>query len=653
MFKKQKLFFGIFASLVAVVFLTITPCMALSIEKLDDYQYKTYDLYIKNYDIEMKVGEDNRVEVKEKLDVHFNKRMHGIYRDLVLRDEVDYGGGNKVKRRAGIYNIDTNERYATEINNDILRIKIGNADTYVSGDKTYTLSYTYDLGEDVLSGVDDFYFTVIPGKWAVPIAQANIKITMPKKFDSTKVNFWSGTWGRGDNEIFDYDVSGLEISGNTNRVIMPGEMVTVRVVLDDGYFVRIPAEQENPWLWILYIIPIATATICFVLWLIYGNDEKVTISSELYPPKDISYVDMAIIDHGNFTQGDVLGLIYSLADRGYLQIEESHKGSAFYFTKLRDYDGNDDIERELLEELFSKKYAPTEAKIKKEEGFDHGLERATSTKLFNIQTGIYRRIRHLAKDKNRLAKYYEDTKAPTVLACILTIVTIMLLGAIFYFATHGGANPLAYVAVFCILALYAILITTGAFLRGVSRIVIIVFISIHSAIFSIVAVALLSSSMMIEQFFFNAMLICIASVIISVIFILSMPKYTNLGLQYYAKVKGYRNNLRDLMRNRNRGLDELGSEYIYSIIPYAFLFGLYYYLANKYRKLDQEKYNDAPIWYISHHKGGFKPKHLSSNITTTYRGGTGHSASGGGGGGFSSGGFSGGGFGGGGGGGGW
>ena len=82
---------------------------------------------IKNYDIEMKVGEDNRVEVKEKLDVHFNKRMHGMYRDLILRDEVDYGGGNKVKRRAGISNIKTSEHYSTETNNGVMRIK-GNFD---------------------------------------------------------------------------------------------------------------------------------------------------------------------------------------------------------------------------------------------------------------------------------------------------------------------------------------------------------------------------------------------------------------------------------------------------------------------------------------------------------------------------------------------
>ena len=647
MFKKQKLFFGIFASLVAAVFLTIAPCMALSIEKLDDYQYKTYDLYIKNYDIEMNVGEDNRVEVKEKLDVHFNKRMHGIYRDLILRDEVDYGGGNKVKRRAGISNIKTSEHYSTETNNGVMRIKLGDANSYVSGDKTYTLSYTYDLGEDVLSGVDDFYFTIIPGKWTVPILLANIKITMPKEFDSEKVNFWSGTWGRGDNEIFDYSVNGLEISGKTNRVILPGEMVTARVVLDEGYFVRVPAEQEKPWLWALYVIPIITAIGCFILWLIYGNDEKVEISSELYPPKDISYVDMAIIDHGNFTQGDVLGLIYMLADRGYLQIEESNKDSSFYFTKLRDYDGDDEIEREVMNELFSKKYAPTEAKLKKEDGFDSSLERAVSTKLYSIQTGIYRKIRPLAKSKERLAKYYEDTKMPTILACILTFIAIISLGAILFFATRGELGLPVYIAVFFILALYAIFITAGAFCRGTARALVITFASIHSVITSIIAIAIFSSTMMIEQFFVNATLTCIASIVVSVIFILFMPKYTNLGLQYYAKVKGYKNNLRDLMRNRNRSLEELGNEYIYSIIPYAFLFGLYYSLASKYRKLDQEKFNEAPVWYISHHSNGFKPRHLGKNITTTYQGGTGHSSSGGGGGGFSGGGFGGGGGGGG------
>ena len=647
MFKKQKLFFGIFASLVAVVFLTITPCAALSIEKLDDYRYKTYDLYIKNYDIEMNVGEDNRVEVKEKLDVHFNKRMHGIYRDLILRDEVDYGGGNKVKRRAGISNIKTSEHHSTETNNGVMRIKLGDANSYVSGDKTYTLSYTYDLGEDVLSDVDDFYFTIIPGKWTVPILLANIKITMPKEFDSEKVNFWSGTWGRGDNEIFDYSVNGLEISGKTNRVILPGEMVTARVVLDEGYFVRVPAEQEKPWLWALYVIPIITAIGCFVLWLIYGNDERVEISSELYPPKDISYIDMAIIDHGNFTQGDVLGLIYMLADRGYLQIEESNKGDSFYFTKLRDYDGDDEIEREVMNELFSKKYAPTEAKLKKEEGFDSNLERAVSTKLYSIQTGIYRKIRPLTKNKERLAKYYEDTKMPTILACILTFAAIISLGAIFFFATRGELGLPVYIVVFFILALYAVFITAGAFCRGAARALVITFTSIHSVFTSIIAIAIFSSTMMIERFFVNATLTCIASIVVSVIFILFMPKYTNLGLQYYAKVKGYKNNLRDLMRNRNRSLEELGSEYIYSIIPYAFLFRLYSSLANKYRKLDQAKFNEAPVWYISHHSNGFKPKHLSKNITTTYQGGTGYSSSGGGGG------FSGGGFGGGGGGGGW
>ena len=71
----------------------------------------------------------------------------------------------------------------------------GMPDATVTGDKHYTISYDYVLGQDVADGYDELYFNIIGDGWDTYIDFVSFTITMPKEFDSSLLGFSTGGYG--------------------------------------------------------------------------------------------------------------------------------------------------------------------------------------------------------------------------------------------------------------------------------------------------------------------------------------------------------------------------------------------------------------------------------------------------------------------------
>ena len=87
------------------------------------------------------------------------------------------------------------KHYEKSTQNSDLILQIGDADTTVTGDKHYTISYDYVLGQDVADGYDELYFNIIGAGWDTYIDFVSFTITMPKEFDSSLLGFSTGGYG--------------------------------------------------------------------------------------------------------------------------------------------------------------------------------------------------------------------------------------------------------------------------------------------------------------------------------------------------------------------------------------------------------------------------------------------------------------------------
>ena len=97
--------------------------------------------YITAYHVDIDVSEDNVLSITEEIDVYFNEARHGIYRTIPTRNEVVRADGSTAVTRAKVRDIYCSEDYEKSTQNSDLILQIGDADTTVTGDKHYTISY--------------------------------------------------------------------------------------------------------------------------------------------------------------------------------------------------------------------------------------------------------------------------------------------------------------------------------------------------------------------------------------------------------------------------------------------------------------------------------------------------------------------------------
>ena len=208
------------------------------------------------------------------IEVYFNESKHGIYRTIPLTNTITRLDGTTNKNRAKISNVKVNDNYTTSIEDGNYKIKIGSASVTLTGKKQYEISYNYNIGKDKSDNYDELYFNIIGDEWDTVIGNITFTITMPKKFDESKLGFSSGSIGSTDSSKITYNVDENVITGSYNGTITHGEALTVRTELPEGYFVN-AGYQAGLSIYLFYIIPVACLSIAIFLWYKFGKDEQV------------------------------------------------------------------------------------------------------------------------------------------------------------------------------------------------------------------------------------------------------------------------------------------------------------------------------------------------------------------------------------------
>ena len=145
--------------------------------------------YIDDYDVTLDVKENHVIYVTEKIKVYYtNSLKHGIKRFIPYNNKyyrkVD-GEQVVTNEKSIIKKISVDSKYTKTKEDGNYILTIGDKNTYVKTDTpyTYTISYIYDAGDDLIDEYDDLYFNIIGTNWDTYISNVKFKIIMPKEFD--------------------------------------------------------------------------------------------------------------------------------------------------------------------------------------------------------------------------------------------------------------------------------------------------------------------------------------------------------------------------------------------------------------------------------------------------------------------------------------
>lgn len=463
---KQKILVGIF--ILIMCFMLLIPNRALAVTPTSEYT-------IQSYNINMIVNEDNTFDITENITAYFNVAKHGIYRKIPLKNSITRTDGTKSNNRAKITDISVSENYTTSNENGYKVIKIGNANSTLTGKHSYTIKYKYNIGKDPLKNADELYFNLIGDQWDTSISNVSFTITMPKSFDKSLLGFSSGNVGSTNSSNVTYSVDGNTITGNTINKLSAGQALTVRLTLPEDYFV---GASSNIDMFSIFVIILCVIFILIAdkLWAKYGKDEQVVETVEFYPPEGYNSAEVGFLYNGSADTKGIISLLIYLANQGYLKIEETEekglfsKSKGFRITKIKDYTGNNECERIFFDGLFKGSRARTinmsrakeimqEAKEQGEKiSFQDALEMSadnydnknsvTASDLYDNFYTTLNRIKSKMNSKENKNKIFESSASGKGKYLILMIIAIFILITVKPVIEYGEAGTLLFALLF-------------------------------------------------------------------------------------------------------------------------------------------------------------------------------------------------------------
>ena len=291
-------------------------------------------LYAEHVNVEITVNEDNSFDITETIEIYFETPHHGIIRSIPTENTVVREDGTSNRNYAVVSEIKCNVDYSTSEEDGSLNIKMGNADEYITGKTRYVLSYHYDIGNDPLVGKDELYLNVIGSEWDYKIKTLTVTIHMPKDFDYSKLGVSHGKYGT-------IDYSGVNQQRIDNDIILhydetlgPYEAFTVRLELEENYFTK----KNNIVSILASIIAPLIAVFAFLKHKAnydeFGKPDPVIDVVEFYPPGDLTPPRMIKVKNGRVSSPSVNALLITLANKGYLTINENNNDFTIYLNPI-------------------------------------------------------------------------------------------------------------------------------------------------------------------------------------------------------------------------------------------------------------------------------------------------------------------------------
>ncbi len=553
-----------------LLIVTIFLLIILSVVGAEDYSIDSFDSHVT-------VTSTGYYDVVEHAQLTFNSPKHGFYRILPISFEID--GESSIKAR--VTKIKASEELNISKSSYSIVMRLGSADYTITGTHDYTISYRYDIGEDRHSDKDEFYYNIIGLDWEVPLEKTTFTIEFPSPINVENISFTSGESGSITNEDVSWaiDDSRTVITGSVG-LLEPGEAVTVKVVMPEGYFDK-RTNFQAIFAPIALILTLLALILAYSWWRNYGRDKNLVIVPRFTPPEDLSPLDAGYIIDGSLDTHDVTSMLFYWADKGSVTIVE--EGKKISFIK-----GAPLVNPSKHEELlFNKFFALGSGGV------------VTEKDLKNDFIKVYAKVQAaIAKNytgEKRLENKQSKTKAQlTFLLGMIPVVTLPLVITLNYVSSFTliiGGIAFGYLIVNSVI--FQVAMSKWHIKKSFSKIMTYLLLLIIFLVVSIVLLILASVATTERTIAMWAVPIALISIFIFSLFTNITHKRSDYGVTKLEEVMGLREFIERVELDELKRMIEKDPEYYYHILAYAIVLGLEKKWAKKFSSFTLE----SPRWY--------------------------------------------------------
>lgn len=559
-------------------------CLAASVCPVSASDTASAGYSITEYDMDVAVHENNVYTVTETIGVLFQDgpvAQHGIYRNIPVVTTLKRTIGDRQVNKthyALITDLEISDMelgdvaYESRRAGNDLEIKIGDPDVAVSGEHTYVIKYKYDVGADNITEFDDVYFNLL-GKWDAVINHFQFTVRMPKPFDRNNVTLYTGD---AQNTDIEYHVVGDTVTGSS-RTALHDEDVTIRILLDEGYFVG-ARQLSNTYVYAAVVV-VCLLTVCSaLLWLFFGRDDKVFPKAIYYPPPGITPADAGYILKGSVSDADMSALVLYWADKGYLDVQQMEDGT-MRFSKRREADaGMQGYEQRIFNKMF---------------------EDREDVSPMVLQFSTAQTVQAAKKDltdgftKNPFRRIFtRKSRVVQALSCLFSGCCIgVFAGVAAYTRTYLVTNFVLFglltMAVYFGLAMITCSVVNRLPRHGNANYVIASF-SVNMVIAVFAGFIMIGMSNLILP-----VLVGVVGAMLCNIFAAYGLKRTEQGNRWLEELLGFKEYIRTLEPPRLGQMLEKDGDYFFNILPYAYVLGV----SEEWIALFDETVVQKPQWY--------------------------------------------------------
>ena len=512
------------------------------------------------YSVSVDIDSARNMHFEEVMELDFIYPSHGIIRDIQYWFP---GYDGYPQTTAEISNVRTSAPARMSRGSGFISVRMGDPDRLISGRHAFALSYDYAMGKDYYDDYDEVYINIVSAdSWDTPMREVAFSVTLPFPVDPGRIWVTYGRYGSFDQLPSYLSDDGMTISGHVYD-LAPGEAVTLRVEMDEGYF----ADAVSPYRTLHMIISAGAAATLIViaavlfLYFRYGRDEKLIVAARFRPPAGITPMDVSYIINGDIGDDAVGAMLFYWADKGYVRIDESERGRYTFSVIMwpTDMDGR---EQALFDSFFTS--SSVDGAALRLSGFPEKIRRVVLPK----EAGYFSSSRSLFDPQSLKAR-----KRAAVLTAVLAAVhaaigglmtdfTLIIPCLILSFMAFASSRTLASarkpaLPVIAFMAFFLFFVGFG--------------------FFSVLSSQVPSSLAMAE-----------ASLFIIPVFVLSLitsfiSKRSSYGNELVREIEGFREFIDKTEKDRIVKLSEEDPEYFYHVLCYAMVFGLADKWCDKFR----------------------------------------------------------------------
>lgn len=336
--------------------------------------------HISDYSSSIRINVDGSMHVEERIGYDFGDlERHGIYRDVVYIRTNDTGKKYIVDFSDVRVTTEQGDEYTFTQStlDDMLRLKIGDADKTITGKHIYDIGYTARGALTYFPAHDELYWNAVGTTWQVPIEKATVTVGLPNGVPEKDlyVTCFTGPAGSTESKCTVKVTSDRSALIETTEPLGRYEGLTVVVGFPKGIVAVLePRELVQFFDTMMGKIVLVLLGIGAILWYIVapiavirrwwttGRDPKPGMGETkawFSPPKNPHHRPLTPAETGTLVDEradlrDIYASIVDLARRGYLKIIETKK-NVFDLEKHKDWKGDTDVlpfERELLDGIF-------------------------------------------------------------------------------------------------------------------------------------------------------------------------------------------------------------------------------------------------------------------------------------------------------------